>query len=102
MTSHRLRELESIELHRLIAANLTPDTVRSARSRMATWAREPGRLRPGYAQAWLTLLDAPTGVLRDALVEDSELMRTLRSCTPFAGVLNDEQRLEARRSVAAR
>jgi hypothetical protein len=68
---------------------------------MQTWAGEPGRLRAEYARQWLTLLDGPLAELKNALVEDAERMRTLRSCTPFVGVLTDQQRADARRAVAS-
>jgi hypothetical protein len=91
---HRTAELRSIELHRLIAGKLDEAIVERARRRVLKWLDDEDAQVPGlYARAWLELLNGPRAELKQALVEDSQRMRDLRQNTPFAGVLDEEERL---------
>lgn len=95
---HRTAELRSIELHRRVAARLDDALVARARQRVCGWQADPARRRS--AQAWLALLDGPSGALAAALVRDDERMRDLRQDTPFAGVVPEPERRDVIRSIA--
>ena len=90
--AHRLAELRSLALHGVIAERLRaqPALLERARARAQTWLRE--NRSPASARAWLDLLDGPRDELLSSLVRDDERMRTLRSCTPFAGVVPPRER----------
>jgi hypothetical protein len=88
MDPHRLAELRSIELHRVVADRLPrePGLLADARARLASWSRD-GTLHAAYAGEWLRLLALPLDDLRAFLVEDSERAAALRQVTPFAGAV---------------
>ena len=89
---HRTQELRSIELHRLIAERLDEGLILRARARLYDWLADPGPERREYVQQWLDLLNGPRAALQAALVADTEQMRALRQCSPFAGALTDSER----------
>lgn len=89
---HREQELRSIELHRLVAGRLNDDLILRTRARLYDWLSNPGPERREYVEQWLGLLNGPLPQLRAALVADTEQMRALRQCSPFAGVLTDQER----------
>jgi hypothetical protein len=98
---HRTAELRSIELHRLVAEHLLrkPELLEHARARVAGWIAERGPVPPCAADRWRVLLDRPLLTILAALTADSEEMRMLRQSSPFAGVLSQEERVAAIRSV---
>jgi hypothetical protein len=101
MDPHRLGELRSIALHREIASRIRDDAIvlERARARVAAWLVD-GRVHPEHAEAWRALLAGSTEALCDALTRDDEEMRTLRSVTPFAGVVDPRTRWRIWREVA--
>jgi hypothetical protein len=98
---HRTAELRSIELHRLVAERLReePELLERARTRVADWIVDGGPVPAYAAKRWRALLNRPLPVILAALTEDSEEMRTLRSSSPFAGVLSQDERVGVIRSV---
>jgi len=91
-TGHRTAELRSIAMHRLIAERLDAALLGRARTRIGGWLAEDGPVDHRWALRWEELLNLPIGELREKLVEDSEGMRDLRQSTPFAGVLQEDER----------
>jgi hypothetical protein len=89
--SHRETELRSIALHRAVADRLDPTLVGAAQARVARWL-EDGSVARRWAEGWRDLLAGSQELLRRRLVEDSELMRDLRQCSPFAGALSPRER----------
>lgn len=96
---HRIQELRSIEMHRLVAEALDDAVLARTRERLEAWLAAGGPMHPEYARRWLELLDRPTEELAELLVEDSEEMRAMRQSSPFAGVLSDEARLAVLRGI---
>ena len=97
---HRIGELRSIAYHRELAEKLAVDltVLERARERARGWLVSGEVARP-YAEAWVNLLDLPRAELRAALVDGSERMTTLRSCSPFAGALDPRTRWRLFRDV---
>lgn len=94
---HRVEELRSIEMHRLIAERLDDelrDRARHQLRRRDSQDAEAGHPVRSSSSAWRLLLDLPDDALATALVEDSQEMRDLRQDTPFAGVLAPQERWE--------
>jgi hypothetical protein len=89
----QIHEARSRALHRAIGERLVqdPTLVRAARERVRQWLAE-GRLNRVYAQQWLALLEGPLDDLVRALDDPGEQATTLRSCSPFAGVLDPRTR----------
>lgn len=81
----------SIWLHAAVLAQLfrDPDTViQKARSNLARMRTTGAAARSErYLREWEKILDAGTGSIADVLLDRSDNAATLRSCTPFTGVL---------------
>lgn len=100
MDPHRLAEERSLAYHRVIADRVKDDERAIARAvwRITDW-RARGSCSPFYLDAWQELLTGPRHELCAALVADDERARSLRQCTPFAGVLSSRERWEIWRRV---
>ncbi|MCY0898079.1 MAG: hypothetical protein OWU33_03955 [Firmicutes bacterium] len=91
--SHSRNDARSRRLHQAIAQKLlaNPEPVLAqARRQIQAMHRDP-HTRP-YAERWAKLLALPISELAQRLTEDSEELRDLRQCTPFAGVLAPSER----------
>ncbi len=90
---HERIDQRSIALHAAIVRRLeaNPERWSIVHENLSKHLTEGGASRP-YALAWQELLAKPWPELRALLVEDSELMRALRQCSPFAGVLDNQER----------
>ena len=51
----------------------------------ATWP-------PGYAERWRQILSLPIAQIAKAIAADDQEARDLRQNSPFAGVLNEQER----------
>lgn len=96
--SQRFIDLVALDYHRLVAERLRadPETVlRDARENLRRWM--PIHAGTGSALAlleWQQLLDTKTVPQLIAIIlEDSDEGQRLRSSTPFAGYLTDEESL---------
>lgn len=100
MNAHELGEERSIAMHRAVAEHLRlhPELLEAARRRVQGWLAE-GTVHPRYAAAWSELLDLPLDQLTAFLTDPSERARTLRSSSPFAGVLDPRERWRIHREV---
>lgn len=90
--------------HRLIAERLhnnPTEVVAKARENIERWGwlrdfPDPSQ-RPDFMTAWLTLLDGPQEMLLAVLTGSDERSVTLRSSSPFAGLVSFEERWRIRR-----
>lgn len=98
--THRTAELRSVALHRLVGEQLQrdPAILRAARERVAGWVRD-GPVDPGYARRWHELLSSTPALIALELAADTEEMRDLRQCTPFAGVVAPAERWRIIREI---
>jgi len=92
MDLHRIGELRSLAYHREVARRIEMDAaiLTNARALASRWLAE-GKA-PWAMERWLGLLAAGGAPLSQALTEDSESARHLRSCSPFAGTLTARER----------
>jgi hypothetical protein len=90
---HERIDQRSMALHRAVAAKLErePELWRVVRENLARDLTSE-QMHPSYAEAWRELLALPWEDLKQRMVEDSENMRALRQCSPFAGVLDNRER----------
>lgn len=88
-----VNERRSIALHRAVGERLREDPalVATARQRIDRWLAD-GSIHAAYGEAWRRLLAGPLEGLLTALVDPDEQARTLRQCSPFAGILDPKTR----------
>ena len=90
---HRTAERRSLGYHRVVADRLSEQLVREARRRIEA-LREAGRIHQRYARRWDELLARPIPEIAEAISSDTQKGRDLRQSSPFAGVLNEQERRE--------
>ena len=93
-------ERRSLALHHAVGEKLRhdPPLLDRARNRITRWLAE-GDIHPRYGQEWLRLLNGPLEELIRVLDDPSDHARALRSCSPFAGVLDPKTRWRIWREV---
>jgi hypothetical protein len=90
---HQRLDRRSLSLHRAIAEKLraNPALLAIAVENLDRWTLARGRSQP-YWDAWREILKQPLSDILDLLTEDSERMTAMRQATPFAGVLEPNER----------
>ena len=77
--------------HAIVAERLNQQMVEEARERVEQLTSE-GHLHRRYAKQWQELLSLPFADVSRAIAADDEEGRDLRQNSPFAGVLNEQER----------
>lgn len=98
---HRVPELQSLAYHRLVAERLDEQLVDEARRRLEQW-RTNGRIHTSWADQWERTLAMPIPKIAKTISSDTKAARALRQTTPFAGVLNEQERRRLVRAVEER
>lgn len=88
---HETAERRARALHALIAERLDESMLEEAGEEVERLA-VAGKLHPRYADRWRALLARSPAEVAAAIVSDSEEGRDLRQNSPFAGVLNEQER----------
>jgi hypothetical protein len=88
---HRTAERRGLALHTVIAERLDERMIEEARRRIDRLHAE-GHLHPRYAERWRDLLSRPIREIAAAVTADDQDGRDLRQNSPFAGVLNEQER----------
>jgi hypothetical protein len=88
---HRTAERLGLALHAVIAERLDLGMVEEARQRIDQ-LRAEGHLHPRYAERWSELLSRSIPEIAAAIAADDQDGRDLRQNSPFAGVLNEQER----------
>lgn len=93
LPGHQRIDRRSLEMHRAIASKLRahPALLGIAVENLDRWSASAGRSQP-YFEAWREILSRPLHEVLALLEEDSERMNAMRQATPFAGVLEPEER----------
>lgn len=92
-------ERRSLAIHSRIAERVRADpeaTIAKARANLAHMRRLHPHAAP-LLDEWAHLLDQPVDVVLDALIDVRPRFRELRHVTPFAGVIDQEERAEVLR-----
>ncbi len=93
---HHLREIQSLQMHRRIAAMMERDSdavIGKALRNLHTWmARREGAAMQAALQEWLELLErlSPEEVA-SFIGSESERATRMRQSSPFAGVLTPQE-----------
>jgi hypothetical protein len=88
---HRTAERRSRAYHAAIAERLDEAMVEEARARVERLVAE-GHMHPRYAAAWRELLARRLDRIAAAIAADDQRARDLRQNSPFAAVLNEQER----------
>ncbi|HWM63340.1 MAG TPA: hypothetical protein VNP96_05040 [Solirubrobacterales bacterium] len=88
---HLTAERRSLAYHRAVADRLDDRVLSDARARVDRLA-DGGHMHPRYADRWREILALPTDTVAERIVEDDQEGRDLRQNSPFAGVLNEQER----------
>jgi hypothetical protein len=98
---HRAAELNALAYHRLIAERLDERLVDEARDRLGRWRRD-GRIDPRWADEWERVLALPVHRIASTIAADTTHARDLRQSSPFAGMLNAQERKRLHSAVEQR
>jgi hypothetical protein len=98
---HRSAELQALAYHRVVADRLSDELVRRALRRLHRWRHE-NRIHPRWADEWEAVLSRPLSQIARAISADTPNARSLRQTSPFAGVLNEQERRRLVRAVEQR
>jgi hypothetical protein len=63
-----------------------------ARRNLARWEKKSTGRKRGYLQEWRGILDQPWPQIAEMITSMNEESTRLRSSSPFAGVLDDQER----------
>ncbi len=88
---HRTADRRGRAYHALIADRLDEQMVEEAGERVEQLF-SAGRIHPRYAERWRALLARPLADVSRAIAADTQEGRDLRQNSPFAGVLNEQER----------
>jgi hypothetical protein len=88
---HRTSERRGLALHEIIAGRMDEGMIEEARQRVDRLHGD-GHLHPRYAERWRELLARPIPEIVAAVLADDQEGRDLRQNSPFAGVLNEQER----------
>jgi hypothetical protein len=97
---HRGAELRSLAYHRVVARRLDERLIDDAQERLRRWACED-RIDPRYLQRWDAILKRSPASIARVIGRDDRRGRDLRQSSPFAGALNEHERLRVLEIVAS-
>ena len=69
-----------------------PDLLNIAKSNLAQWEKKSAGQRPGYLLEWQDILARPWSEIAETMTSMNDESTRLRSSSPFAGILSDEER----------
>ncbi len=90
-SGHRTAKRRGLAYHAIVAERLNEQMVEEARERVEQLTSE-GHMHPCYAEQWQELLSRPLPKISRAIAADDEAGQDLRQNSPFAGVLNEQER----------
>jgi hypothetical protein len=81
-------------MHCKIAQKISrdPDLLNIAKQNLARWEKKSTGLKRGYLQEWREILDQPWPEIAEMITSMNEESTRLRSSSPFAGILTDQER----------
>jgi hypothetical protein len=99
--THREAELQALAYHRLVAERLDRRLVERAR-RQLEQRRRAGHIDERWASEWERILSGSLEEIREVISADTARGAQLRQTSPFAGVLNEQERRLLTAAVAMR
>ena len=89
--THRTAEQVALAYHRVVAERLDENIVEEARRRVDRW-RQKGSVHPHWVEEWERVLVMALPQIAKTISADTPRARELRQTSPFAGVLNQQER----------
>ena len=95
-SDHRILDARSLAMHCRIAQKISrnPGLLDKARDNVARWVARTEGEKPRYLEEWEQILEQPWPAIADLITSMSEEATRLRSSSPFAGVLTEDERNE--------
>ena len=93
-SDHRIVEARSLAMHCKIVQKISrdPGLLEKARANLLRWSAKTGSPKPRYLREWQEILEKPWPAIAEMMTSMSEDATRLRSSSPFAGILNEEER----------
>ena len=93
-SDHRTLDARSLAMHCRIAQKISrdPELLGRARENLERWIAKAERPIPRHLIEWGEVLDKPWPAIAEQMTRMSEDATRLRSSSPFAGVLSEEER----------
>lgn len=95
MRTHQEIDARSLAMHRLVAEKIrrNPALLARAESTLSNWRKTVSASSQPYLQEWERLFQQGLDACLAVATEDSQRAAALRQCSPFAGILTNEERL---------
>ena len=93
-SDHQILDARSLAMHCKIAQKIerNPALLRTAANNLDRSTSKAGRPTPGYLLEWKKILDQPWPQVARLITAMNEESTRLRSSSPFAGILTQEER----------
>jgi len=93
-SDHRILDARSLAMHCMIAEKISrnPKLLDIARKNITRWNAKSADPQPEYLNQWQDILDREWSEIAELITNMSEEATRLRSSSPFAGVLDTEER----------
>jgi len=88
-------DIKSLEYHRLVVKKLRqdPSLIKKALGNIRRWKKQNQYPQP-YLEDWLTHIDKGLDHLCAFLLSETDEAQRLRSSSPFAGILTEDERMK--------
>ena len=93
-SDHRVLDARSLAMHCIIAQKILrdPNLIVVARQNLRRWEKKSAGQLPDYLREWSDVLDQPMPKIAEMITAMNEESTRLRSSSPFAGILTDQER----------
>ena len=92
---HPWLDARSLDLARIVVARIhaDPELMQVTHGNLARWRRRRGGLSRAHRE-WMEILSRPWAEIRKILLDESDEGQRLRSSSPFAGIVTEDERWE--------
>lgn len=93
-SDHRILDARSLAMHCMIAHKISqdPELLAKAKNNLARWTADIDGKMPAYFDEWKRILQKPWPEIAELITSMNEDATRLRSSSPFAGILNADER----------
>lgn len=93
-SDQRILDARSLAMHCMIARKISenPRLLEKAKNNLARWRTKTTGPQPQYLKEWAEILERPWPEIANLITEMSDEATRLRSSSPFAGVLSQQER----------
>jgi hypothetical protein len=93
-SDHRILDARSLAMHCKVVLKISQDSrlLEKARTNLSRWSAKIDGPKPRYLKEWQEILEKPWPTIAEMMTSMSEDAIRLRSSSPFAGILSEEER----------